>query len=193
MVDGGERPLAWADVGRDVGADGGGEGGRDVGAADAVVATGAQWVGTSLALYLGRPPGAARPPSEVGDGTVRLAWAEIERADWDADTQQLHVVARRSGGAGVTAGAARLLGADRLLQLVRERVTSALVHQRSVPLSTGGSATVSARRTAGASGPLTWSVDLPPGADRDDPDTAREVAAALAAARSDIGVRPGDD
>ncbi len=189
MVGAGERPLAWADVGRDVGRGVG----RDVGDADDVEATGAQWVGTSVALYLGRPPGAAEQGADVDGGTFRLPWAEIERADWDADTQQLHVVARSAPGAGVMMGAARLLGADRLLQLVRERVTSALVHQRSVPLSTGGSATVSARRTAGASGPLTWSVDLPPGADPDDPGTAREVAAALAAARADTGVRAGDD
>lgn len=192
VVGPGERPLAWADIGRDVTGPGDPE------------PTGGQWIGTSVALYV-EPPGRGGGNVRAdGDGVtggpdggdrvaaVRLPWADIGQADWDADTQELHVVATdaAAGGGRTTSHVARLLGADRLLQLVRERVTSALVHQRSVPLRSGGEATISARRATGTDGPLAWSVELPRGVDPDDREVAREVADALAAARADLGVRP---
>lgn len=186
VVDAGERPLAWADIGRDVTGPGDPE------------PTGGQWIGTSVALYVEPAgPGGGSVGADGAEGrarvaAVRLPWADIGQADWDADTQELHVVATdaAAGGGRTTSHVARLLGADRLLQLVRERVTSALVHQRSVPLRSGGEATISARRATGTDGPLAWSVELPRGFDPDDPAVAREVADALAAARADLGVRP---
>lgn len=165
---GDERLLAWA-----------------VGAADEVVA------GTREALYL-------REPLPVV-GETRLPWHTLEGAEWDADTSTLTVTEIEAGPAGADGadGAVRtrrvaLAGvvpadADRLLQLVRERITATVVLQRHVRLEGAAGVHVLARRAPGAH-EVTWGFRFDAGIDPDDVAVRRVAAAALAQARSDLGV-----
>lgn len=162
----GERPLAWADVAEESARTG------------LASATGGYWTGTSAALYL---------PAEGGQA-VRIAWTDVEQADWDEATQRLRVRELAPFGQVGRTHTARLLGAERLLQLVRERVTAALVHAQSVPGSRGGEFRVLARRSADSPGELLWSVELPAGADPGDPAVVGEAAAALDAVRTELGI-----
>lgn len=161
----GERPLAWADVAE--------SGPRSL----EPVASGRQWIGSAAALYL--PSG--------GDAPIRLPWTAIDRADWLGDSQELRVLTVAAPGEQPAEYLGRLLGADRLLQLVRERVTASVVHTRSVAV-TGGNVRVTARRGADHGRDLSWSVELPPGFDPGEPRVLAEAAAALASVRSEIGL-----
>lgn len=183
----GERALAWADVGVESPRTG------------EPSATGTHWIGTASALYL---PAAA--PDSGGDdsrgddsrgdgddrhrGVLRVPWTRIEQADWDESTQRIRVRELAAFGELAPVHTERLLGAERLLQLVRERVTAALVHSQLVPSRAGGTFRVMARRAGEPGAELVWSVELPPGADPADPRVTGEAAAALAAVRTQLGV-----
>lgn len=194
----GERALAWADVGAESTRTG------------EAAATGAHWIGTASALYLPAPtsdtggdPGGDAGGDAGGDtsgdgvggggdtgdvGAVRVPWTRIEQADWEESTQRIRVRELAGFGEVAPVHTERLLGADRLLQLVRERVTAALVHSQLVPSRGGGSFRVMARRSGEPGAELVWSVELPPGADPADPRVTGEAAAALAAVRTQLGV-----
>lgn len=175
----GERALAWADVGVESPRTG------------EPSATGTHWIGTASALYL---PAAA--PDSGGDGVgderetgvLRVPWTRIEQADWDESTQRIRVRELAAFGELAPVHTERLLGAERLLQLLRERVTAALVHSQLVPSRAGGAFRVMARRAGEPGAELVWSVELPPGADPADPRVTGEAAAALAAVRTQLGV-----
>ena len=70
--------------------------------------------GTRAALYL--------------PGGVRLPWEQVEAADWDLDSETLRVSAVGTWGEARPAYSLVLGDADRLLQLVRERVTPEVAH-----------------------------------------------------------------
>jgi hypothetical protein len=120
--------------------------------------------------------------------SVRIPWTHIERADWDEASQQLRVREIAPFGEVGATHTARLLGAERLLQLVRERVTAAVVRTQEVPYSGGGSFRVLARRPDDGSAGFVWSIELPPGADPGDPRVAAEAAGALTAVQTDLGI-----
>lgn len=170
----GERALAWADVAVESPRTG------------EPSATGAHWIGTSSALYL--PAAAADTEGADARGSLRVPWTRIEQADWDEHTQRIRVRELADFGELAPIHTERLLGAERLLQLVRERVTAALVHSQLVPSRGGGTFRVMARRAGEPGADLVWSVELPPGADPTDPGVSGEAAAALAAVRTQLGV-----
>ena len=159
----GERPLAWADVDDPDAADGG--------------AGAYPWVGTRAALYV---------PTE--DGYRRVPWTSVDRADWNESAQQLRVVELAPFGEVMPLTVGRLRGADRLLQLVRERVTASIVVARTVPVRGRLAVRVVARRDPDRVAELSWSAVLDRGLDASDPAVVDAAEAALVRVRDEVGL-----
>lgn len=123
-----------------------------------------------------------------GDGrTLRVAWEQVEAADWDADTGVLRVSQVGTWGEDRPEHAWTLEEPGRLLELVRERVTASVVHQRHVPVTGRRGLRVIARRAPSGGSPIHWIYEYDEGLDPHDP-AVREVAeAALAQAREQLG------
>lgn len=164
----GERPLAWARADRS--GSGGAADPRDAGAD--------VWVGTRRALYV---------PAGVG-GVRRIPWTSVDRADWNDPAQQLRVVELAPFGEVMPRTVGRLRGADRLLQLVRERVTASVVVVRTVPLRDRRGVRVVARRDPDTTAELTWSAVLDAGLDPSDPAVVADAEAAVARVRAEVGL-----
>ena len=122
------------------------------------------------------------------DGEVlRLPWEQVEAADWDRDTGVLRVSEVGSWGATRPEHTWTLDGSGRLLELVRERVTASVVHQRHVPVSGRRGLRVIARRAPSGRSPVHWIYEYDEGVDPHDPDVRATAAAALAQAREQLG------
>lgn len=117
----------------------------------------------------------------------RLPWEEIASADWDADERELHVVEVGTYGEVRPEHRLALTDPDRLLSLVRERVTASIVVQRHVPVRGQQGLRVLGRRAPGGHGAIAWFVDYDEGLDPADPDVAAVADEALSSARGDVG------
>jgi hypothetical protein len=117
----------------------------------------------------------------------RLPWEQVEAADWDAETSAFRVREVGSWGQPRAEHAFTLEDPDRLLQLVRERVTASVVLQRHVPIQDRRGVRVIARRAPGRHEELTWVYEFDEGVDPDDPEVRRIAAEALVAAREELG------
>jgi hypothetical protein len=133
--------------------------------------------GTRDALYL---------PGE------RLAWEQIQEAEWDSEADRLRIVEVGTWGSPrprheltVAGGAAK--DADRLLQLVRERVTASVLLSRHVAVAGRRGVRVVARRAPSGRSAVRWLYEYDEQIDPDDPSVRAAAEAALAAARSDVG------
>ncbi len=116
----------------------------------------------------------------------RVAWEQVEAADWDAETDTLRVSEVGSWGEQRVEHDLVLEEARRLLELVRERVTASVVYQRQVALGPRRGLRVVARRAPAGTGEVRWFYEYDEGVDPDDPvvqDVARE---ALALARQQV-------
>lgn len=124
---------------------------------------------------------------EADGRTLRVAWEQVEAADWDADTGVLRVSQVGTWGEDRPEHGWSLEEPGRLLELVRERVTASVVHQRHVPVTGRRGLRVIARRAPSGGSPIHWIYEYDEGVDPDDP-AVREVAeAALAQAREQLG------
>ena len=188
----GERPLAWARADdRRAGATAGagpaasqaigGSSGQDGPGPDEVPDDTHVWVGTRAALYV---------PGELDQGEPyrRVPWASIDRADWNDADQELRITELAGFGQPMPRSVGRLRGADRLLQLVRERVTASVVAVRTVPLQGRLGVRVIARRDPDRSGELTWSAVLDSGLDATDPAVIDAAQEALERVRAEVGL-----
>lgn len=92
----------------------------------------------------------------------RLGWDEVERADWNAERGELHLVSL----AAVPDLVLRSPGARRLLDLARERI-------RATTLVRAGWLT--ARRPAGGDGEVRWVVRPGPGVELTDAEIAQAI------------------
>lgn len=133
------------------------------------------------ALHL---PGAQATP-------VRVPWERVDAAEWDAEAGTLTVTEVAPDVAAaprhvVAVDADDPRGRDRLLQVVRERVTASVVLQRHVRVAGKAGVHVVARRPPGG-GALAWGFRFDVGIDPEDPDVRRVAADALARARDDVG------
>lgn len=136
-----------------------------------------QWyVGTARALLLSSPT-----------ESRRLPWESIERAEWNGDTAQLEVVELAEFGQRKPAHRAALQEPQRLLQLVRERITASIVVSVYVPVEGGRGIAVVARRAPHTSEPLTWTCVVDPGLDEGSPSVRAAFERGLAEARAEIG------
>ena len=135
--------------------------------------TGEVLAGTREALYLG--------------GT-RLAWEDVEAADWDRETEVFRVV--EVGTWGVVRGEHRFVIGEprRLLELVRERVTASVLLVRHVPLEGRRGLRVIARRSPAGDRGVRWLYEYDAGIDPDDPVVRLAAETALADARSEVGL-----
>ena len=131
--------------------------------------------GTREALYL---PGGRRVP-----------WEQVEAADWDKDSEQFRVSEVGTWGAERPAYTFTLGAADRLLQLVRERVTSTILLQRHVQVHGKRGLRVIARRAPSGAREVSWLFEYDDGVDPDDPLVELAAREALAAARDEVGDR----
>ncbi|WP_370290212.1 hypothetical protein [Nocardioides sp.] len=134
------------------------------------------------------------PQSAIGGTRValylphRLPWEQIASADWDADSGLLRVTEVGTFGEVRPVHLRRLTGADRLLQLVRERVTASIAVHRQVAVRDGLSVRIIARRPPTGADEPTWFVEYDAALDPDDPAVAAIVDDALARARADLEV-----
>jgi hypothetical protein len=137
------------------------------------------WVGgTRDALYL--------PAS-------RVPWEQVQAADWDRDQGRLRVSEVGTWGQprpvhsfAIADSAAR--DADRLLQLLRERVTASVLMSRHVPVADGRGVRVVGRRAPSGRGEVSWAFEYDQGVDPDDPFVRAAAETALAAAKADVGM-----
>ncbi|MEZ0579006.1 hypothetical protein [Nocardioides sp. MH1] len=134
----------------------------------------------------GEVVGGSRDALHLPDGT-RLPWEQVATADWDVDEGRLHVVEAGTFGEALIEHVLVLGEPDRLLSLLRERVTASIVVQRHVSVRDRLGARVIGRRAPGRAGPIAWFVDYDAGLDPTDPGVSSVVDAALAAARADVG------
>ena len=140
---------------------------------------GGGWVaGTRDALYL--PAG-------------RLPWEEIQAADWDSEQTRLHVSevgtwGERRAQHALTLVESAAAETDRLLQLVRERVTASVLISRHVPIEGRRGVRVIGRRAPSGRSDVQWAYEYDAGIDPDDPFVQTAADDALAAAKADVGV-----
>jgi hypothetical protein len=137
------------------------------------------WVaGTRDALYL---PGS------------RVPWEQVQAADWDRDEGRLRVSEVGTWGEprpqhemGIPDSSTK--DADRLLQLLRERVTASVLLTRHVPVTGRRGVRVVARRAPSGRSDVAWVYEYDEGIDPDDPFVRAAAETALAAAKSDVGM-----
>lgn len=130
--------------------------------------------GTVAALYL-------------PDGR-RVAWDQLRSAEWDNETDTLSLIEVGNWGQVRPQYAFVLNQPGRLLELIRERVSSTVVFQRHVALQGRRGIWLMLRRAPSGSRELSWQVEYDAGIDPDDPATAQATQEALAAARAELGV-----
>jgi hypothetical protein len=139
--------------------------------------TGRWYVGTALALLV---------PEH--DGWRRLSWESIERATWDRDSERLVVVETAEFGRPEPTSRAALSSPERLLELIRERITASIVITMFEPVAGKRGVTVSGRRSPHSDDDIVWSVLVDPGLDADSEEVRAAAQRGLAAARSEIGL-----
>lgn len=130
--------------------------------------------------------GGTRDAFYPGDGS-RVPWEEVERATWNSDDSLLTVIEVGSWGEPRREHAYVVDEPQRLLQLIRERVTASVVLQRHVPIAGSRGVRVIARRPP-RGGELSWLFEYDEGVDPAAPDVRRRAQAALDEARADVGL-----
>lgn len=113
-------------------------------------------------------------------------WDQIQAMDWKAEEHTLRWSPIGSFGEVRESAAYKLVDADLLLQLVRERITASILFERHEPVRGKLGFRVIARRNPGG-GPLTWMCDFDPGVEPEAPGMPERVEAALARAQAEIG------
>ncbi|MEZ5097514.1 MAG: hypothetical protein R2731_16315 [Nocardioides sp.] len=139
---------------------------------------GSALVGSRDALYLrAGPSGDAR----------RLPWEEVEAADWDHDSRLLRVTEVGRWGERRPVHRVVLDEPGRLLELVRERVSTSVLLHRHVAVSGRRGVRVIARRAPRGDQPISWFFEYDEGVDPDDPVVRLAAEDALETARRDLG------
>ena len=121
-------------------------------------------------------------------GLTRVPWEQVEAADWDRDTDVFRVSVVGMWGQEKVSHTFGLTTPGRVPELVRERVTASVVLQRHVPLAGRRGVRVIGRRPPRGTGGIEWFFEYDEGVDPADPAVREASAAALAAARADVGL-----
>jgi hypothetical protein len=124
---------------------------------------------------------------------ARVPWEQVQTADWDRDRGRLRVSEVGTWGRPrprhvltIPDSAAR--DADRLLQLVRERVTASVLLSRHVPVNGRRGVRIVARRAPSGRSGVEWFFEYDQGVEPDDPFVRAAAETALAAAKADVGL-----
>lgn len=116
-----------------------------------------------------------------------VPWEQVEAADWDQDTDVLRVSEVGSWGDERPEHTWTLQEPGRLLELVRERVSASVVHQRHVPVTGRRGLRVIARRAPSGRSEIHWVYEYDEGIDPADPQVRAVAEAALRQAREQLG------
>lgn len=116
-------------------------------------------------------------------GYFRLAWEQVERAEWQRDTERLAIVEAADWGEPERRHELPLDDPGQLLELLRERVTKSVLITSTARVRPRADITVVARRSPVGDGPVVLSYVLAEGLEPDDP----QVAAVAEELRSQIG------
>jgi hypothetical protein len=119
--------------------------------------------------------------------SVRITWECVEAADWDREAARLRVSEVGEFGRPRPVHVFAIPDPGTLLPMVRERVSASVLLQRRVVVSGRSGLRVVARRAPSGRGATTWSYELDPGVDPDDPEVQRAATAALQAAEEELG------
>jgi hypothetical protein len=122
----------------------------------------------------------------TGDA-VRIAWECVEAADWDRDAGRLRISEVGEFGQPRPVHVLTVPEPGTLLPMVRERVSASVLLQRRVVVSGRSGLRVVARRAPSGRGATSWSYELDPGVDPDDPAVRRAAEAGLRAAEDELG------
>jgi hypothetical protein len=123
----------------------------------------------------------------------RLPWEQVEAADWDHDLGRLRISEVGTWGQPRIEHAFNLddtspSETDRLLQLLRERVTASVLLVRHVPIEGRRGVRVVARRAPSGRSDVLWVFEYDAGIDPADPFVQTAAEEALAEARADVGL-----
>ena len=143
-------------------------------------------LGTRRRLVLVGPGAGSGVDTDTDTPVTDLPWEELEDAAWDREASRLRLTAIGAYAAPRPSWAFALQDPERLLQLVRERVTASVVLQRRVPVREGRGLTVIGRRNP-AGGPVAWMHSYDEGLDPEDPEVVVVADLALAQARAEAG------
>ncbi|MGI8699959.1 MAG: hypothetical protein ACR2JU_01920 [Nocardioidaceae bacterium] len=136
-----------------------------------------QWyVGTNLALHLPAASGEYR----------RVGWEDVQRADWDQDSERLTIVEVADWGEPEPSSSFEVAEPGRLLELIRERVTSTVVCNVYARVRGREGVSVVGRRSPSRNAPVRWSYVLSATLDPADPVVAEVAAQTLAEARREV-------
>lgn len=127
-----------------------------------------------------------RDALHLPDGT-RLPWEQVQAADWDSEATTFRVTGVGAWGEERPAYAFTLERPDKLLQLVRERVTASIVLQRHVPIDGERGVRIIGRRAPSRDRALTWFFEYDAGVDPADPFVDQAAQEALSALRGEVG------
>ena len=156
----------------------------DVGRGERVLA----WADSSVGVLAGTRDALYLPVARGAEVEwTRLPWEQVEAADWDGEGEVLRVVEVGTWGEARPEHTFAVADTGRLLELVRERVTSSVVLQRHVAISGKRGVRVIARRATRGNRPVRWYFEFDEGVDPSDPFVDQAAQEALAAAREEVG------
>ncbi len=135
-------------------------------------------LGTRAGLYVVPPKGGPR----------RIAWEQVERADWQRDAQRLVVVEVGEFGRVRPEHRFVLDEPGSLLPFVRERVTASVVLQRRVVVEGKKGLLVIARRPPVGQGEITWAFEYDQGVDPADPAVVEATERGLREVAEELGL-----
>jgi hypothetical protein len=119
---------------------------------------------------------------------TRLAWEDVEAADWDRDSGELRFAEVGHWGEQRVEHRYAITEPRRLLELVRERVTASVLLVRHVPIDGRRGVRVIARRPPSGHRAVRWLFEYDEGIDPDDPAVRLAADTALRAARDEVGL-----
>lgn len=141
-------------------------------------------VGTDLALHVPAGEGSITPEGELA--YERIPWEQIERAEWDREAEVLRVTRTAPFGEPMPVRVLRFEHSDRLLGLIRERVTASVVVDRWVALRGDLGIRVVARRRPVGAAEMVWSMVFDEGLDPSDLSVRDAAETALAEVRGEV-------
>ena len=146
------------------------------------------WADSSVGALAGTRDALYLPVADRAEAAwTRVPWEQVEAADWKGETESLRVVEVGTWGEARPEHTFVVADTGRLLELVRERVTSSVVLQRHVAISGKRGVRVIARRAPRGTSPVRWYFEFDQGIDPADPSVDQAAQEALAAAREEVG------
>lgn len=132
-------------------------------------------VGTDAALHL-----------DTGDGWRRLGWENVERAEWNHDSDTLAIIEVVGWGLPEKRTEFALVDGGQFLELLRERVTKSVVLTVYAAVHGRRGLSVVGRRSPTGRGEVVWSYVLAQGLDPDDPLVGEVAERSLAEAQAEL-------